>query len=618
MKNRLLIKILILSLVIAMAFSTVVSGVTFTDISTHWAKDFINRMAELKIVTGYEDGTYRPEKNVSVLESLIMMSRLYKIDEEVKTQIIENNKPKLKNISSASDYSWAFDELSLILEMGVLSEVGLENMFNSKDIKKEASKEVIAVLLTKALMLEEEAKNLKVQFLPFNDVSKISESAKPYVCVMYDKKILTGDKEKNINPESNIKRSEMATMLDRAYNYIKDNNIKLNFEKYKPSVEIGGIITEVTIGDIESYIYIKQDNNEPKVVIVNKDTKVSLNDKKVDISQIKKDMLIKCKMTEQRIARTVDVDSLTQIVKGKISYVAFSPPANIKIIADNSNNTTKYDIPSQNIDIFVNEKPTELRNLEQDDLITLRIKNNIVYRIDVVSRIQKYTGKITNVNYDNLPIKMTIKLKDKEDLKVFEYVKDVEVTRNDNKSSFDQVRVGDEVIVTTEYDKMIKINTTAAEAQMKGIIKEILIAPQVKMKILDEDGELKEYLVSNNVKVNIGTKNASIYDLRLGYQVDINMSNNEIVTIESAEIQAATNFTGKVILVNNSDKLLMMQNITQNGKTEIVYIKIVNTTKIFNISGENRYLKDIVEGNNIMTTVVSQGGEYVAVSIIIQ
>ena len=62
---------------------------------------------------------------------------------------------------------------------------------------------------------------------------------------------------------------------------------------------------------------------------------------------------------------------------------------------------------------------------------------------------------------------------------------------------------------------MIAINTIAKEAETSGVIREILIAPQSKIKIADEDGEIKQYSVSNNVKITIGTKNVWIYDLRL-------------------------------------------------------------------------------------------------------
>lgn len=44
--------------------------------------------------------------------------------------------------------------------------------------------------------------------------------------------------------------------------------------------------------------------------------------------------------------------------------------------------------------------------------------------------------------------------------------------------------MGDEVTITTEYNDMIAINTMAKEAEASGIIKEILIAPQVKLKLL--------------------------------------------------------------------------------------------------------------------------------------
>jgi hypothetical protein len=106
--------------------------------------------------------------------------------------------------------------------------------------------------------------------------------------------------------------------------------------------------------------------------------------------------------------------------------------------------------------------------------------------------------------------------------------------------------------------------------------------------------------------------------LRLGYYVDINTSGDQIVTIEAEEIATVNNFSGKVVFVNESDKLIMMQSKNENGQTELVYLKVTNSTKIFNTEGKTKYLKDIKEGSNIISTALSQGGEYVAVSIIIQ
>jgi len=617
MKNKIFTRILSFTVVLTMIFTTVASAVTFSDISDHWAKDYIIKVASNGLVTGYSNGTFKPENNVTVLEALVMMSRLYEIDDDIKEQIMEEYEPVLEDMTNASDYSWAFESLSVALELGVVSESGLETMFKEKTISQKASKEEICVLLTKAMMLGDEAKNLKVYTLPFNDVALITTAARPFIYVMYDKEIVKGDTKSNINPKDYITRAIMATMLDRAYDYIQDNDINPEFEDYEPSTELRGIVTDVTVGDIESYIYIEDDSDETTIVRVTEDTKIYLNDKTVDITDIEEDMLITCEIDEQRIARTVKADNLTKIVNGTISLVAYAAPAKITII-DEDNDKVTYDVPSSNMKIYLDGKETELKKLVVKDLVSLRIKDGVLYQIDSTSRIQEYDGKITAIDYSNLPIKLTMLTTEGNKSMTFEYSNDVVVTRSDDESSFDQIRVGDVVTVTTEYDEMIEINTNAAEAELSGTIKEILIAPQNKIKIANSSGTVKEYSVSNNVQINIGSKNATIYDLRLGYQVDVNTSGDQIVTIEAAEIQTAKSFSGKVVFVNVDDKLIMMQNIKDNGETELIYLRITNSTKIFDTSGNTKYLKDVEEGVNVMSTAVSQSGEYVAVSIMIQ
>ncbi|MBP1926425.1 phosphotransferase system HPr-like phosphotransfer protein [Sedimentibacter acidaminivorans] len=615
MKNKIFTRVLLFTVLLSMVFMSAASAVTFSDISDHWAKDYIIKVANNGIVTGYSDGKFKPENSVTVLESLVMMSRLYDIDDDIKEQIVEEYEPVLEDMTNAEDYTWAFENLSLALEFGIVSRSGLEKMFKDETISQKASKEEICVLLTKAMMLSDELK--KVFVLPFNDALQISELAKPYMYIMYDKGIIAGDTKKNVNPKDNITRAVMATMLDRAYEYIDENSIEPEIKSYKPTTVLNGIISDVTVGDVESYIYVKDDNSDTTIVRVNSSTKIYLNDKTVEISKIEKGILVKCEIDEQRIARTMKADSLTKIIKGKISYVAYASPAKITII-DEDNDKITYSVPSDDMKIYLDGKETALKNLEEKDLISLRIKDDVLYRIDSISRIQKYEGKITAIDYTNLPIKLTMLTTQNNKSMTFEYSSDVEVTRNDDDSSFDQIRIGDIVTLTAEYGEMILINTNAADAELSGTIKEILIANQNKIKIANSSGTIKEYPVSNNVQINIGSKNATIYDLRLGYQVNVNTSGDEIVTIEAAEIQTAKSFSGKVVFVNIDDKLIMMQNIKDNGQTELVYVRVSNSTKIFDTSGSTKYIKNISEGNNIMCTIISQGGENVAVSIMIQ
>jgi len=253
MKNKILNKVLLLTVVLSLMLTMTVNAITFTDISTHWAKSYIERVAANGLVSGYDNGTFKPDNNVTVLESLVMISRLYDIDDDIKDEIIEKYELALEDMPNKLYNEWAFEYLAVIIELGVVSEKGIEDMFAKKTIFKEASREEIAVLLAKAMMLGDEAQKLKAQKLkvyklPFSDAEKISTSARPYIYIMYDKKILEGDSNKNINPTANITRAEIATLLDKAYDYIEENDVYPEFDDYEATISLSGIITEVSSG----------------------------------------------------------------------------------------------------------------------------------------------------------------------------------------------------------------------------------------------------------------------------------------------------------------------------------------------------------------------------------
>lgn len=613
MKNRFQ-KILSYIIVLTFIFSTAANAVTFPDIKDHWAKEYIEKVAAKGLVTGFDNGTFRPDANITVLQSLVMLSRLYDIDDDIKDQIIDKYKETLEDMPNTEGQEWSFEYLSVVLELGIVSEDGMKNMFSQKSIFKDASKEEIAVLLTKAMFLGDEAQNLKVYTLPFSDVDKISSAAKPYIYVMYDKGILTGDKDKKIDPRAEITRAVMATMLDRSCDYIEENDVEPEFSDLKSATELKGLITEVSLGNAESYIYVKDNNEKVSIVRINSDTKVYLDGKSSEASKLKKDMPVACKIDDERIALSIKADKSTDIVRGMIYYVAYTQPASITIL-DDDDDKVKYDV-NKDADVYLNGEETTLKKLEKDDKVTLMIKDDKIYQANSISKIRDYDGVISSINYSSLPIKIDVKINEDQTM-TFEYSSDIVITRNDEESSFDQLSAGDEVTITTEYDKLKKINTKAKEADLSGTIREILIsAEQNKIKVDDSHGKSAQYNVSRNVKIIIGNKNATIYDLRLGYYVDINISGDEIVTLETSEIQSANNFSGRVMLVDKDNKLLGVQT-NEAGQTQFIYLKVTNNTKIFDTEGSTKYLRDIEEGSNVICTAISENGEYVAVSILL-
>ena len=607
-------RIILLSIVLSLLFSMTANAAVFSDISNHWAKSYIERVERNGLVSGYEDGTFKPNNNVTVLESVIMLSRLYEIDDDIKEEIIDEYKPSLRKMKNVLGYEWSLDYLAVAIELGIVNEQAVKDMFSNKNIFNDVKREEVAVLLTKALGLNDEAKSLKTYVLPFNDRDEITASARPYIYLMYQKKIMLGDNEKNINPGDKITRAEISVLLDKAFDYIDDNRILPVFDKYEPTTTVSGLISKVSNNKTESYIYVTDHTEVESIVKINKDTEITINGRVRELSDLKKDMLVNCRINEERLALDIEVDSTKDVVRGTIQYVAYVQPARITIYDEDDDRVT-FDV-DKDVEVYHDGKATQLRELDKNDQVTLLLDGRVVYKIYSISRIKHYDGVITSIDYA-YPIKVTIKT-DQGVTKTFIFTKDVDVTRNDEDSSFDQIGAGDEVTVTTEYGDMIAINTIAKEAEMSGVIKEILIAPQSKIKIADEDGEITQYSVSNNVKITVGSKNVSIYELRLGYKVNINTSGDEIVTMEVSQIETAKSFDGKILFINKDDRLIMMQNTTPSGKTELIYLTVTNNTRIFDITGTTKYFKDLKEGENILSTAVQQGAENIAVSITIQ
>ena len=75
-------------LAIPVAFA---AGIAFSDISENdWYSNSVQHLAELGIVEGYSDGTYKPNNNVNRAEMAVMMDRLL-ITLKEKTCIVDEN-----------------------------------------------------------------------------------------------------------------------------------------------------------------------------------------------------------------------------------------------------------------------------------------------------------------------------------------------------------------------------------------------------------------------------------------------------------------------------------------------------------------------------------------------
>lgn len=82
--RRSTIQMLALALLMIMLLSSIVHGAQLSDISANWAKDDINRLIKDGVISGYPDNTFRPDNPVTRAEFARMLAKAFHYESSVK------------------------------------------------------------------------------------------------------------------------------------------------------------------------------------------------------------------------------------------------------------------------------------------------------------------------------------------------------------------------------------------------------------------------------------------------------------------------------------------------------------------------------------------------------
>ncbi len=82
----------------------------FTDISHSWARKYINLAAEAGLVYGYTDGTFRPDQNITRAETIVMVNRI--LGRSASADTVEKGYKTFSDVPTGAWYYWDIVEAS--------------------------------------------------------------------------------------------------------------------------------------------------------------------------------------------------------------------------------------------------------------------------------------------------------------------------------------------------------------------------------------------------------------------------------------------------------------------------------------------------------------------------
>ncbi len=179
----------------------------FRDTYQHWAAQCIEEMAAIGLLTGYPDGSFKPDQKLTQAEALSLVMRIAaeEADITIKEDAAENEEEKVENEdqSKVADIpEWVRADADKAAKKGIIK----LNRFHSA---VQASRAQTAVMIAKALELEP----VDTSNIPFKDGILISPEDVGYILALYEEGIISGHPNGNFNPNSAITRAEMAAIL---------------------------------------------------------------------------------------------------------------------------------------------------------------------------------------------------------------------------------------------------------------------------------------------------------------------------------------------------------------------------------------------------------------------
>lgn len=228
------LKTLLATVTVTSVVSPTVSeaGVQFNDIDNAWAKTDIQYLANQGIVSGYGDGTYRPNisMNRQTFGALIAKTLV-----NMGYALPQNS---TKSFDDVAD--WAKEDIESLAELGIFSGYGNGTFGALDDITREQA----TIVFVRLLGYEDEAHALDLP-LNFKDADKISTSAKKSVAFANHIGLVNGHSDGTFGPHESANRQTIAALTARLHQNVNTyvSNAENLVLKYQPlSVENNGFI----------------------------------------------------------------------------------------------------------------------------------------------------------------------------------------------------------------------------------------------------------------------------------------------------------------------------------------------------------------------------------------
>lgn len=582
---------------------------TFDDLKDtkwDWAREYIEEMADMGLINGYEDGSFKPDKSITHQEGLALFARAMGSSNDSNEEVIEFALEKYGSLLDTYNI-YAKEEVAFLLYRGALKVTELDKYLKGT-VKDEPMKRYeAAVIITKAMGKESEAKNSVLTDLEYTDTLEIPIEAINYVYFVTQEGLMNGMGNNTFSPNTDVLRSQMAVMLYRTV-----DKLALSIEEGKlVSIDTAGRC--ITAKDAEGYQYLIGYSDSVVMNVEGEPTQYKEVPTGVDaVFTYSGDSLIY-------------VDTLSSIPDETIVayYAGYSNSTDklkINVYPRNSsdNNIITYTC-KPNVAMIYDGSPATIKSYAKDDLIELELSNGEVTKI---SGGPKETT-ITNATVEAVEIDPEFKLTISHALEEYDgqsYIIDenVVVRKNGDPDTFRNIYTGDKVNLTMQYGVITKVVATSNTKTVEGTIAEVTVSSLGSVIKAKVNGEYQTYEVPKTAIITVNEQEGTLYDLRVGDKVKLTIESQAVVKVTTtATTSTAKQLFGEISSVNSSRGFINLKITQTNGDVTNEMIFADDDVVVLDVNGNKLSFKKLTAGQTVSVVCSFKNGAYEASTVIV-
>lgn len=377
-----------------------------------WAYESVNKLQSSKVFGGYEDGTFRPSRPVSFLETMQIIKNIKK----PSAAEIKNSRQKFEK--TAKKYKvpeWAMNAVCYSLNNNTITETTLKAAFNKgflNDVNTVyPDRNSVTVYFGRALGFSGQG---DLSLLKHKDKNNIAEITKGYLADLIAANIYSATGSDGMfNGKKHIRRVEVAVIADKTLNYLSNHNDVKNYTEKTGDLTAGlsrkvtGKINLITLSGKESLIKIN--NTDYKVFMNSVKIKDSSGDYKGDILSLK----------DADVTAEIVNNEVISITINKLPNSASNPETGVSTITDDVNKDKNTQDSLNNKENTLKEENTD--KIPADGKI-INIVGNVLNSVYTGDQYEIEVNIIASDSKD-FPSKSTIKILSNKEYKINQIVK---------------------------------------------------------------------------------------------------------------------------------------------------------------------------------------------------